>query len=70
MCKLIQACAGSCMCGRMPHQAETVDDIFFKWTHGEEKLKTFMNNFNNYRSNLKFTYEYSKSEIKLFRPQS
>ena len=54
----------------MPHQAQTVDDIFFKWTHGEEKLKTFMNNFNNYRSNLKFTYEYSKSEIKLFRPQS
>ena len=40
------------MCGRMPHQAQTVDDIFFKWTHGEEKLKTFMNNFNNYRSNL------------------
>ena len=38
-------------------------DIYFKRTHEEEQLKTFMNNFNNYKSNLKFPYEYSKSEI-------
>ena len=29
-----------------------IDDIFFIWTHGEEQLKTFMNSFNNYKSNL------------------
>ena len=40
-----------------------IGDIFFIWTHGEEQLKTFMNNFNNYKSNLKFTYECSKNEI-------
>ena len=40
------------------------DNVFFMWTHGEEQLKTFMNNINNYKSNLKFiTYEYSKNEI-------
>ena len=40
------------------------DNVFFMWTHGEEQLKTFMNNINNYISNLKFiTYEYSKNEI-------
>ena len=40
-----------------------MDNIFFIWMHGEERLKTFMNNFNNYKSNLKFTYDYSKGEI-------
>ena len=40
------------------------DNVFFMWTHGEEQLKTFMNNINNYKSNLKcITYEYSKNEI-------
>ena len=40
------------------------DNVFFMWTHREEQLKTFMNNINNYKSNLKFiTYEYSKNEI-------
>ena len=34
-----------------------IDDIFFIWTHGEEKLKNFMNEFNNFKSNLKFTFE-------------
>ena len=36
---------------------------FFIWIHGEEELKTLMDSFNNYKSNLKFTYEQSKSEI-------
>ena len=40
-----------------------IGDIFFIWTHGEELLKTFMNSFNNYKSNLKFTCKHSKSEI-------
>ena len=30
----------------------------------EKQLKTFMNDFNNFKSNLKLTYEYSKNEIK------
>ena len=40
-----------------------IDDIFFLWTHGEEKLKQFLGNLNNYDPNIKFTREYSKKEI-------
>ena len=36
------------------------DDIFFIWTHGEEKLTQFLNEFNNCHSYLKFTYETSR----------
>lgn len=43
--------------------SSTLMIYFFIWTYGEEQLKTFINNSNNYKSNLKFTYEYSKSEI-------
>ena len=34
-----------------------LDNIFFIWTHGEEELKTFMEKFNNFTPNLRFTYE-------------
>ena len=34
-----------------------IDNIFSKWTHGEEKLTQFLNEFNNFLSNLKFIYE-------------
>ena len=49
------------------------DDIFFIWTHGEESLKKFLdelNNFNqyikfinNFNQYIKFTYEYSAENI-------
>ena len=42
-----------------------IDDIFFLWTHGEESLKQFLDNLNNYDPNVKFTREYSKKEIPL-----
>ena len=29
------------------------DDIFFIWTHGEEKLTQFLNEINNFHSYLK-----------------
>ena len=32
-----------------------IEDIFFIWTHGENNLKTFMSEFNNFDSNIKFT---------------
>ena len=38
-----------------------IDDIFFIWTHGEEKLKTFMAELNSFSD--KFTYEYNKDSI-------
>ena len=40
-----------------------IDDIFFIWTHGEEKLKTFMAELNSFNDNIKFTYEYNKDSI-------
>ena len=38
-------------------------NVFFLWTHGEENLKWFLDNLNNYDHNIKCTYEYSKNEI-------
>ena len=40
-----------------------IDDIFFIWTHGEEKLKTFLESLNNFEPYLKFTHEFSKENI-------
>ena len=40
-----------------------IDDIFFIWAHGEKSLKTFMMEFNNFNSNIKFTYEFSEESI-------
>ena len=44
-----------------------IDDIFFIWTHGEEKLTQFLNELNNFHSNLKFTYETSSCTVNCFR---
>ena len=33
-----------------------IDNIFFIWAHGEENLKNFMKEFNNFKSNLKLVY--------------
>ena len=32
-----------------------IDDDFFIWTYGKEKLEEFLNNFSNYHLNIKFT---------------
>ena len=40
-----------------------IDDIFFIWTHGENSLKNFMKEFNNFNRNIKFTYEFSEASI-------
>ena len=40
-----------------------IDDIFFKWTHGKENLKNFMKDFNNFKSNLKFTFECDRNSV-------
>ena len=36
---------------------------FFIWTHGQEKLDSFLEELNRYNSYLKFTYESSKTSI-------
>ena len=40
-----------------------IDDICFIWTHGEEKLEEFMEDFNAFNPNIQFTYESSKKSI-------
>ena len=47
-----------------------IDDIFFTWTHGENKLKSFMQKLNQFHPNLSFRYESSKNKNCLFRLQS
>ena len=37
-----------------------IDDIFFIWTHGEQKLNRFLKDLNNFTPNLSFTREASK----------
>ena len=40
-----------------------IDDVFFIWSHGPDKLVSFMTEFNNYHPNIKFTYESNKENI-------
>ena len=40
-----------------------IDDIFFIWTHGEEKLKFFLADLNKYHPNINFTHESNKECI-------
>ena len=40
-----------------------IDDIFFIWTHVEEKLEEFMAGFNAFNPNIQFTYESTKKSI-------
>ena len=37
-----------------------IDDIFFIWTHGEDKLKIFLENVNQFHPNINITHEPSK----------
>ena len=40
-----------------------IDDVFFIWTHGEEKLKFFINHLNSSHETIKFTSEQSRDRI-------
>ena len=40
-----------------------IDDVFFIWTHGEEKLQLFLTDLNNYNLHIEFTYEFNKEYI-------
>ena len=41
------------------------DDVFFIWTHGEEKFSSFLNVLINYHPNIKFTHASNKEHIRL-----
>ena len=40
-----------------------IDDIFFLWEHGENKLKSFIDKINKAHPTIKFTAECSKTSI-------
>ena len=40
-----------------------IDDIFFLWEHGENKLKSFLDKINKVHPTIKFTAEWSKTSI-------
>ena len=40
-----------------------IDDVFFIWNHGPDKLVSFMTEFNNYHCNIKFTNESNRENI-------
>ena len=40
-----------------------IDDIFFIWTHGDNSLKNFMMEFNNFNPNINFICEFSEASI-------
>ena len=40
-----------------------IDDIFFIWTHGEENLREFLEEFNKFHPNIKFKHEVSEENV-------
>ena len=46
----------------------SIDDVFFIWTHGKEKLEEFLKDFNNYHPNIKLTHEFNKESIPFLNP--
>ena len=40
-----------------------IDDIFFLWEHGEEKLRSFINDINENHPTIKITAEWLKTSI-------
>ena len=38
-----------------------IDEVFFLWEHGEEKLKSFINTINKMHPTIKFTADWSKA---------
>ena len=47
-----------------------IDDVFFIWTHGEEKLKSFINHLNGNHETIKFTSEQSPDKISFLDVQA
>ena len=43
-----------------------INDIFFLWEHGEEKLKSFIDNINKMHPTIKFTADWSKTSTNFF----
>ena len=43
-----------------------IEDIFFLWEHGEEKLKSFIDNINKMHPTIKFSVDWSKTSIYFF----
>ena len=40
-----------------------IDNIFFIWTHGEQEVLAFLRSFNEFHTDVKFTYESSKESV-------
>ena len=40
-----------------------IDDIFFIWTHGKDKLEKFLDDLNRFDNYIKFTHESSKENV-------
>lgn len=40
-----------------------IDDMFFIWSHGEEKLHLFLVNLSNCNLHIKFTYAFNRKGI-------
>ena len=41
-----------------------IDDIFFIWPHGKDKLEKFLDDLNSFDNNIKFTHESRKENVK------
>ena len=40
-----------------------IDNVFFIWTHGKEKLRVFLENLNKCHTNIKFKHETNKENV-------
>ena len=40
-----------------------IDDIFMIWQHGEDELKIFLENLNNFHPSITFNCEYSREKF-------
>ena len=40
-----------------------IDDIFFIWTHGQEKLKVFLEDLNKFDPDLRFTSDSNEENV-------
>jgi hypothetical protein len=40
-----------------------LDDIFFIWLHGEQRLREFLNFINSYHNTIKYTWDWSMSQV-------
>ena len=40
-----------------------IDDIFFIWTKGEERLREFMEFINSFHNTIKFTFNWSSEQV-------